>query len=228
MGSATADNSAVSLKMSLTKDDSVLVHSNDNSPTRAEGLSNKDPKKVKDFKRILEEHKSNRTQVLLKLQKKLVAKVYSPDNSVIIPNPSIKMTPESATSKKGKISKPTLKDKKNFFMDYLLPNETVTLPKVPTSRTNSVSWSFIKPPLTTSNSKRSLETASKMKISGLHHRQSASLSIAIESAKIIKMEKPEKPIKEKEKAKMVKAPTKFKPKISQPKQLKTSYAPFNH
>jgi len=207
----------------MTQNDSILINSNETSPTRVEGSNSKDTKKVKDFKKILEQHKSNRTKVLLKLQKKLVAKVYSPDNSVIIPNPSLKMTPESSATKKSKITKPTLKDKKNFFMDHLSPNETIALPKVPTSRTHSVSWSYIKPPLATSNSKRSLETTSKLKVSGVHHRQSASVSINIESAKIL-----EKPGEKKEKSKATKAPTKFKPKISQPKQLKTRYAPMNY
>ena len=225
-GGSDLDNSA-SLKISMiTRNDSVL-NSNENSPTRG---SSKDTKKIKDFKRVLEQHKSNRTQVLLKLQKKLVAKVYSPENSVIIPNAKMLMIPEV---KKSKSSKPILQqqnNKKSFFMDSISPNETAMLPKVPTSRrghSHSMSWTGIKsalPVTTTSNSKGSLESGSKLKFSGLFGNN-GSMSGITDSAKVIKAEKMEKP--EKEKTKSVKASPKFKPKISQPKQLRTSYARMN-
>jgi len=228
LGGSEGDNSA-SFKMSmmLSRNDSVL-NSNDNSPARG---SSKDTKKVKDFKKIFEQHKSNRTKVLLKLQKKLVAKVYSPENSVIIPNPKMLNIPASEV-KKPKTNKPlTSKDKKSFFIDSISPNETAILPKVPTSRrghSNSMSWTGIKPvvPMTTTNSKGSiLENGSKLKFSGLHGH-SASITSSVDSAKVIKADKPEKT--EKEKTKSLKASPKFKPKISQPKQLRISYAPSNH
>jgi len=228
LGGSEGDNSA-SFKMSvmISRNDSVL-NSNDNSPARG---SSKDTKKMKDFKKILEQHKSNRTKVLLKLQKKLVAKVYSPENSVIIPNPKMLNipTPEVKKPKANKSQVP--KEKKSFFIDSISPNETAILPKVPTSRrghSNSISWTGIKPaiPLTTTNSKGSiLESSSKLKFSGLHGH-SASITSNIDSSKVVKAEKPEK--NEKERTKSLKASPKFKPKISQPKQLRISYAPSNH